>query len=62
MEGKTVTIIRMRSDVSFEVISSNVIVTSLMMVVHGRGLDAYVNGLYVMDTTTVVMGRMKSFV
>jgi len=42
--------------------SSNVTVTSLMMVVYGGGVDAYVNRLYVTATTTVVIGRMKSFV
>jgi len=37
MDTKTVMIIRMRSDVSVQAISSNVIVKSLLMVVHGRG-------------------------
>ena len=66
-------IIQMRSDVSVQVISSDVPVTSLMMVVHwgghaqvmvvgGRDGDAYLNGMYVTDTTTVVIGRMKRFV
>jgi len=40
---------------------SNVIVTSLMMVVRSCG-DAYLNRGYVTATTTVVIGRMKSFV
>jgi len=62
MDLRTAMIIQMRSDVSVQVISSNVIVTSLMMVAYGGGVDAYVNRLYVTATTTVVIGRMKSFV
>jgi len=66
-------IIRMRSDVSAEVTSLNAIVTSLVVVPrgghadvvivhHGRVRDAHVNRGYVMDTITVVIGRMKSIV
>jgi len=40
---------------------SNVIVTSLMMVVQ-RGGDACINRMYVMGGNTVVIGRMKSIV
>jgi len=66
-------IIRMRSDVIAQVISSDVTVTTLMMVVQGggyaqlmvvdgRGRDAYLTLSYVTATTTVVIGRMKSIV
>jgi len=55
-------IIQMRSDVNVQVVCSNVVVTSLMMVVHGGGVDASINPWYVTATTTVVIGRMKSFV
>jgi len=62
MDGTIVVIIQMRSDVSVQVVSSNVIVTSLMMVVQGGGGHVSINGGYVTDLTTVVIGRMKSFV
>ena len=60
MVGSNVMIIRMRSDVSVQVISSNVVVTNLMMGVQGAGVDAYMNRLYAMGGMTVVIGRMKS--
>jgi len=66
-------IIRMRSDVIAQVISSDVTVTTLMMVVQGGGYaqlmvvdgpgrDAYLTLSYVTAKTTVVIGRMKSIV
>ena len=61
MDGRTVIIMPMRSDVSVQVVGSNAIVTSLMMVVQGGG-DASINRGYVTATTTVMIGRMKSIV
>ena len=62
MGRTTVATIQTRPDVSVQVISSNVIVTSLRMAAHGGGWDAYGDGGYAMGSTTVVIGRMKSFV
>jgi len=52
---------QMKLNVGVQVISSNVIVTSLMMVVQRSG-DAQNNRWYAVGTNTVVIGRMKGIV